>query len=96
VTPSGGLAPHLERVLRATQKDAPRTRRILEVNPEHAILKNLDALRQKDPGDPKLADWASLLYEQALLAEGSPVDDPARFASRLTALLTEASAAAVR
>jgi molecular chaperone HtpG len=91
VTPSGGLAPHLERVLRAANQDAPKTKRVLEINPGHPIVKNLETLRQKTPDDEKIGEWVDLLFEQALLAEGSPLEDPARFAQRLTALLTEAS-----
>jgi molecular chaperone HtpG len=95
VVPEGGLAPHIERVLRATRKDAPRTKRILEVNPSHPLVKNLEKLFAREPGSAKLAEWIELLFEQALLAEGSPVEDPIRFATRLTALLQEASGAVV-
>jgi molecular chaperone HtpG len=93
VNPSGGLAPHLERVLRASQNDVPRTKRILEINPTHPVLQNLESLRVRTPDDEKLGEWIDLLFEQALLAEGSPIEDPARFAARMTALLAEASAA---
>jgi molecular chaperone HtpG len=95
VVPEGGLAPHIERVLRATRKDAPRTKRILEVNAKHPLVQNLERLFAREPGSGKLAEWIELLFEQALLAEGSPVEDPIRFATRLTALLQEASSAAV-
>jgi molecular chaperone HtpG len=95
VVPEGGLQPYIERVLRATRKDAPRTKRILEVNPEHPLVKNLERMHEKDPESSKLGEWIELLFEQALLAEGSPVEDPTRFARRLTTLLQEASSAAV-
>ncbi len=94
VVPEGGLQPYIERVLRATRKDAPKTKRILEVNPNHPLVKNLERLESKDPGSEKLDEWIELLFEQALLAEGSPVEDPIRFATRLTALLQEATGAA--
>lgn len=94
VVPEGGLQPYIERVLRATRKDAPHTKRILEVNPTHPLVKNLEQLCTRDPESPKLGDFIELLFEQALLAEGSPVEDPARFATRLTALLQDASGAA--
>jgi len=95
VVPEGGLQPYIERVLRATRKDSPKTKRILEVNPEHALVKNLERMYEKDPTSEKLGEWIELLFEQALLAEGSPVEDPTRFATRLTSLLQDASGAAV-
>jgi molecular chaperone HtpG len=91
VVPDGGLAPYIERVMRATRKDAPKAKRILEVNPNHPLVKNLERLQAKEPSSPKLGEWIDLLFEQALLAEGSPVEDPVRFATRLTSLLEEAS-----
>jgi molecular chaperone HtpG len=95
VVPEGGLQPYIERVLRATRKDAPRTKRILELNPDHPLVKNLERMHERDAESAKLGEWIELLFEQALLAEGSPVEDPTRFASRLTALLQDASSAAV-
>lgn len=88
----GGLSPHLERLVRATQPDLamPKQKRILELNPQHAVVKALSAQLEKDPASPELDGWLTLLYEQALVAEGSPVDDPARFASRINALFTKA------
>jgi molecular chaperone HtpG len=94
VVPDGGLAPYMERLIRATQKNAPKTKRILEVNPGHPLVQNLERLFEKDAGSPKLGEWVELLFEQALLAEGSPVEDPVRFATRLTTLLQDASGAA--
>ena len=78
--------------MRATRKDEPRAKRILEVNPDHRLVKNLDAMFKRDPASSELGDWIELLFDEALLAEGSPIEDPARFASRLTALLEKATA----
>jgi len=95
VVPEGGLQPYIERVLRATRQEVPRTKRILELNPAHPLVKNLERMYEKAPESEKLGDWIELLFEQALLAEGSPVEDPTRFAARLTTLLEDASSAAV-
>jgi molecular chaperone HtpG len=92
VVPDGGPEPLIERILRATRKDEPRTKRILEINPEHRLVKNLDAIFKRDPASEELGQWVELLFDEALLAEGSPIEDPARFAARLTALLEKASA----
>ncbi|MBX3203184.1 MAG: molecular chaperone HtpG, partial [Labilithrix sp.] len=64
--------------------------RNLELNPTHPAVKALATLAAKDAADPKLADWVTLLYEQSLISEGSPVEDPNGFAKRVTALLVQA------
>ncbi len=91
VVPDGGLQPHIERLLRATERGGGHAKRILEINPTHALLTNLEAERKTNPASPRLRDWIHLLFDQALLAEGSPIEDPSRFAERLTKLLEEAS-----
>src|SRR5262249_53677437 len=63
--PEGGLQPYIERVLRATQKGAPKTKRILEMNPDHPLVKNLERLYARDPESAKLGEWIELLFEQA-------------------------------
>lgn len=95
VVPTGGLPPFLERMLKARQMEVPEAKRILEVNPEHALVAQLRKLHIVDPQSPKLVDWIELLFDQSLLAEGSPVEDPARFARRLTQLMSDAAGAAL-
>ncbi len=96
VVPSGGLPPYLERMLKARQMDVPEVKRILEINPDHALIAQLRHLHLAEPLSPKLVDWIELLFDQALLAEGSPLEDPARFARRLTQLMSDAAGAALR
>ncbi len=96
VVASGGLPPYLERMLKARQMDVPEVKRILEVNPEHSLITQLRNLHLVEPLSPKLIDWIELLYDQALLAEGSPLEDPARFARRLTQLMSDAAGAALK
>jgi molecular chaperone HtpG len=55
---------------------------ILEVNPHHALVQRLAA-----ESDERLAEWALLLFDQALLAEGGHLDDPAGFVRRVNALM---------
>lgn len=92
VIPPGGLSPHLERILRAAQKDLPEQKRILEINPTHEVIENLRALLEQAKAVEKVDEWIALLYDQAKIAEGSPIDDPAAFNRRLTALLRDATA----
>ena len=78
------LGGNLARILKAAGQKVPAAAPILEINPGHEIVRRLD------PGDARLADWASLLYDQALLAEGGQLDDPAGFVRRCNALLLSA------
>ncbi|HEY2408967.1 MAG TPA: molecular chaperone HtpG, partial [Polyangiaceae bacterium] len=87
VVPEGGLAPHIERLMMARQMGVVPQKRILELNPAHPLIVGLERKDQEDPAS--VAQWIELLYDQALIAEGSPVDDPAAFAQRLTRLLTQ-------
>ena len=57
---------------------------VLEVNPKHPLVERLN--RNQD--DPRLADWASVLFNQAVLTSGARIDDPAAFVTRLNDLLT--------
>jgi molecular chaperone HtpG len=94
VAEEGDLGANMERILKMIEgkgKDAPR---ILELNPSHAIVKNLQALVAREPGSARVAQWADLLLDQALLAEGV-VKDPVALVRRIQELLTEVSSAAV-
>jgi molecular chaperone HtpG len=75
-------SPMLERVLRSGQA-GPKPRRILELNPEHPLTTRMQARHAAGKDDEQLGEAADLLYGIALLAEGSPLEDPVRF-SRLT------------
>lgn len=90
VLTAGAMPAHLEKVLRQSGKSLPRGKRDMELNPEHPAVKRLGAIAAENPSDPRLADFVTVLYEQALLAEGSPLEDPVGFAKRLSALLTQA------
>jgi len=89
VVPEGGIAPHIERLMMQRQMGIPAQKRILEVNPSHPLIRNLEQRDREDPSN--VVKWIELLYDQALIAEGSPLDNPAAFAQRLTVLLTSAS-----
>ena len=93
VIAEGGIDPHLERMLRMQRgTEMPMSKRIFEVNPHHPLIESLAALHARDPAHPLVQEHVELLYDQALLAEGSPVDDPARVAQRLTRLMAVAAA----
>ena len=83
VVPEGAMSPHMEALLRAHTQDLPDAKRILEVNPDHAIIKALGEQLESDGFD----EWVEVLYEQALITEGSALPDPNAFARRVTRLL---------
>jgi molecular chaperone HtpG len=80
------MGGNLARIMKAVGQKVPSAKPILEVNASHALL-----LRLK-PDDARFADWASLLYEQALLAEGGQLDDPAGFVKRTNELMLSCNA----
>jgi molecular chaperone HtpG len=75
------IGGNLARILKGAGQKVPDAAPILEINPGHEIIKRLA------PSDARFADWASLLFDQALLAEGGQLDDPAGFVRRCNALL---------
>lgn len=83
VTGEGDMSANLERMLKAAGQATPTVKPTLEINPSHALVTRLNAESDED----RFADWANLLFEQALLAEGGQLDDPASFVRRLNGLL---------
>jgi molecular chaperone HtpG len=81
------LGAQMEKLLKAFHKDVPPPRRILELNPKHALVATMQGLLGKDKDHPKLTEYAELLYDQALLTAGLPLEDPLRFAHRVSALM---------
>ena len=90
VLAQGAMPAHLEKVMRAAGKEVPRGKRDLELNPNHPVVKQLATIASENPSDGRLHDFIVLLYEQALIAEGSPLEDPNGFQRRLTSVLTHA------
>jgi molecular chaperone HtpG len=81
------MSPHMAELLRRTGQEVPKVKRILELNPTHPLLPKLQALVERDKNDPALAQYAELLYGQAILAEGGQLPDPAAFSQRIAELL---------
>ena len=82
VAGANALSASMERMLRAMNQEVPHEKRTLEVNASHPLVAKMKGLS----GD-ELKDAVELLYDQALIAEGSAVPDPARFTKLLTALM---------
>jgi len=76
------MGANLERLLKAAGQNVPGSKPILEINPKHALVQRL-----KDQADSdKFSDWSAILFDQALLAEGGQLEDPAAFVRRLNGL----------
>jgi len=82
VVEEGDMSGHLARMLKQAGQSAPKSQPILEVNPEHAMVKKLAG------DDARFDDLAHILFDQALLAEGGQLDDPAAYVARVTKLLS--------
>jgi len=91
VVPEGGHHAHVERLFRATQPGYVGAKRIFEVNGDHAIIEDLHRVHASAPDAAQLSDWIEVLYAQALLSEGSRLDDPSRFVEQINRLLATAT-----
>jgi molecular chaperone HtpG len=78
---------HMERIFRSMNQDAPSSKRILELNPTHPIMSIMKELHATSTDHPKLGDYSDLIFNQALLAEGSDIQDPQRFARLVNDLM---------
>ncbi|MBV8037811.1 molecular chaperone HtpG [Roseateles sp.] len=81
VVEEGDMSGHLARLLKQAGQSAPIAKPTLEINAEHALVKKLD-------GSAHFDDLAQVLFDQAVLAEGGHLEDPAAYVKRVNALLT--------
>jgi len=77
------MGGNLSRILKAAGQKAPLAKPILEINPAHPMVKRLEEEKAR------FADWSHLLFDQALLAEGGQLEDPAGFVRRMNELMLE-------
>ena len=82
VARENALSPSMVRMMRAMKNDVPEEKRILELNASHPLVKKVADMKGEE-----LSDAVTLLYDAALIAEGSPVTDGARFTKLLAALM---------
>ncbi len=77
------MAMHMQRLLKEAGHEMPSSRPVLEINPDHPIVKKLNAEKSKK----KFDDWSSILFDQAILTEGGQLEDPASFVAKLNKML---------
>ncbi len=87
VSDAHDMNANLERILKQAGQDVPTSKPILELNPEHPLVKQLN----KETDDERFNDMTFILFDQALLSEGGQLDDPATFVKRLNELLLSLS-----
>jgi len=78
------MSGNLERLLKASGQKAPSSKPTLEINPRHPLVQRL-----KNESGERFNDWSRILFDQALLAEGGQLEDPATFVKRLNQVLLE-------
>lgn len=87
VSAENDMSGNLARLLKAAGQHAPAAKPTLEINPQHPVVQRLKAEAEREGS--MFNDWASVLFDQALLAEGGQLDDPATFVKRMNQLMLE-------
>ena len=75
----------MQRMLKAATQDIPMSKPIFELNPNHTIVNRV----KDETDDERFAEWVEILFDQAVLAEGGQLDNPAVFVNRLNKMLLE-------
>ena len=87
IVDNSALPPHMERLFRAMHQEVPVSKRIFELNCDHPLIEAFNTKLAAADDKEALAKFANALYNQALLLEGSPLDNPVEFAKTITELL---------
>jgi len=84
------MSPNLEALLGKVKGEVARQKRIMEINPDHELVGKIRDLQAADGDDPRLEDFANILYGYALLAEGSEITEPQKFNDALLRVVAKA------
>lgn len=76
---SEDMSAFMEKILKASGKEMPAPKRVMELNTNHPLLSKIEGLYEKDKSDPKLKEYAELLFDMALISEGGKLENPSRF-----------------
>jgi len=82
------MTAHYERLMRKLGRVEEESKRVLEINPAHPAVAALKAVFDSNATDPRIESYGRLFYEQAVIAEGSKLKDPAGFSRRVNELMT--------
>ncbi|MBA4418595.1 MAG: molecular chaperone HtpG [Syntrophus sp. (in: bacteria)] len=89
VADENDIDPQMEKMLKAMGQEVPPTRKILEINQAHPLLEAMNTLFEKDKDGEPLKEYISLLYDQALVLQGSQPKDPVAFSRMIARLMVE-------
>src|SRR5262249_22485121 len=87
VSDEADMGAHMERILQRMGREVAASKRVLELNADHPAMQAVQRVFQADSTDPRLPLYCRLLYDEALIGEGSKVIDVAAFAKRINELL---------
>ena len=79
------MALYMQHLMRQAGHEMPSTKPVLEINPSHTLVKRMEEEQVED----RFEDWAKILFDQAILAEGGQLEDPATFVNRLNQMINE-------
>jgi len=83
-----GMSAYMEKILKATGQDnMPVPKRILELNTDHEVVKDMKNLFEKDPADSRLKDYVTLIYDLAVIGEGGKIENPGLFSKLVGELM---------
>jgi molecular chaperone HtpG len=89
VVEEGAIDPNMEKLLKSMGQEVPGDKKILEINPGHPVIETMNALLEGEGKSEMVGEYIGLLYDQALLLEGSKPKDPSAFAKALSRLMVE-------
>ena len=88
-----GMNAQMEQMMKAMGQEVPKQKKVLELNPTHPLVETLNAIYDKDALSEQFKEYVELIYDQALLTEGSQLKDPLGFARRVSELMVKAGKA---
>src|SRR6185436_12526156 len=89
VSEEGQMGAHMERLMKRMGRTETPEKRILELNPDNPAVEALQTLFAKDATDARIESYARIVYDQALIAEGSKIKDSQAFSKRINELIAK-------
>ena len=79
------MALYMQHLMKQAGHELPTSKPVLEINPDHTLVQRME----EETAEDRFADWARILFDQAILAEGGQLEDPAAFVNRLNRMISE-------
>lgn len=91
VSDENEMTPQMEQMFKSMGQEVPKTKRILEINPDHQSIQTIQKIIDANKEDKKVSEYSNLLYNQALIAEGLPVSNPKELSNSISELIIAAN-----